>query len=176
MLEPTPPTTSGIASGRNSSGQHHLAAACARRHRASERADGADPDRREQRRRERAGRRAARRRARKPAAHELGRREERERASAFPSQIALRSHGASTSPSSAPASRSGAHAAPRPSSAVKTIATQSSPYAASSPLRRKREVEDDERRDDEEQHRRERVPRAQLEQEILPGERGDVAE
>ena len=37
-------------------------------------------------------------------------------------------------------------------------------------------MEDDERRHDEERHRRERVPRAELEPEILPGERGDVAE
>jgi hypothetical protein len=45
----------------------------------------------------------------------------------FPSQIALRSEVASTSPSSAPASLSGDHARPSPRSAVKTSATQSSP-------------------------------------------------
>ena len=39
-----------------------------------------------------------------------------------------------------------------------------------------REVEDDERRDDEERHRRERVAGAQLEPEVLAGERRDVAE
>ena len=48
-------------------------------------------------------------------------------ASDLPSQIALRSHGASTRPSSAPPSRSGAHARARPSSAVKMIAIQSRP-------------------------------------------------
>ena len=38
------------------------------------------------------------------------------------------------------------------------------------------EVEDDECRDDEEEHRWNRVPRAKLEEEILPGQREDVAE
>ena len=52
--------------------------------------------------------------------------------SALPSQIALRSLGASTSPSITPCSRSAANARDRPSSAVKTIATQSRPVAASS--------------------------------------------
>ena len=51
---------------------------------------------------------------------------------AFASQIALRSTGASTSPSSRPCSRSATNARPRPSSAVKRIATQSSPSSASS--------------------------------------------
>src|SRR4051812_8690353 len=46
-------------------------------------------------------------------------------------QIALRSTGASTSPSSRPCSRSATNARPRPSSAVKRIATQSSPSSAS---------------------------------------------
>src|SRR5919109_1145148 len=41
---------------------------------------------------------------------------------------------------------------------------------------RQREVEDDERRDDEEQHRRQRVPRAQLEPQILARERPHVAQ
>ena len=40
--------------------------------------------------------------------------------------------------------------------------------------RRKREVEDDEDRDDEEQHRRQRVARAQLEQQVLARERAHV--
>ena len=72
-------------------------------------------------------------------------------------------------------SRSGTNARPRPSSAVKTIATQSSPLAARSDERAgKREVEDDEDRDDEEQHRRQRVARAQLEQQILARERAHV--
>src|SRR5579864_340536 len=43
-------------------------------------------------------------------------------------------------------------------------------------MRRKREVEDDERRNDEEQHRRQRVPCAQLEQEVLARERAHVSE
>ena len=42
--------------------------------------------------------------------------------------------------------------------------------------RRQREVEDDERRDDEEEHRRQRVPRPQLEQQVLARERADVAD
>ena len=37
-----------------------------------------------------------------------------------------------------------------------------------------REVEDDERREDEQQHRRQRLARAQLEQQVLARERGDV--
>ena len=41
---------------------------------------------------------------------------------------------------------------------------------------REREVEDDERRDDEEQHRGQRVPRPQLEPEVLARERADVGE
>jgi hypothetical protein len=53
---------------------------------------------------------------------------------AFPSQIALRSDGASTSASSTPCSRSATNARVNPSSAVNTIATQSSPSPASRPL------------------------------------------
>ena len=49
----------------------------------------------------------------------------------FASQIVLRSTGASTSASSRPCSRSATNARPRPSSAVKMIATQSRPNAAS---------------------------------------------
>ena len=52
--------------------------------------------------------------------------------SALPSQIALRSLGASTSPSITPCSRSAANARERPRSAVKRSATQSRPVAASS--------------------------------------------
>src|SRR5204863_453437 len=48
----------------------------------------------------------------------------------LPTQIALRSDGASTSPSSTPCSRSATKARPRPSSAVNRIATQSSPSDA----------------------------------------------
>src|SRR5207247_1218410 len=48
----------------------------------------------------------------------------------LPSQIALRSHGASTRPSSNPCSRSAENARVRPRSAVKTIAIQSSPVSA----------------------------------------------
>src|SRR6266550_1208552 len=48
----------------------------------------------------------------------------------FASQIALRSHGARTSASRRPCSRSATNARPSPSSAVKTIATQSSPSSA----------------------------------------------
>ena len=60
---------------------------------------------------------------------------------------------------------------------MKTIATQSSPYAASSPASLgEREVEDDERREDEQEHRRQRVPAAQLDTQILPRERGHVGE
>ena len=55
-------------------------------------------------------------------------------ASDFPSQIALRSEGASTSPSSTPCSRSATNARESPSSAVKTIATHRSPRPASSPV------------------------------------------
>ena len=105
------------------------------------------------------------------------RRGRRRRAADLPSQIALRSDGASTSPSSAPPSRSGAQARASPSSAVKTSATQSSPCAAHLVRAgRQREVEDDERREDEEHHRRQRVARAQLEPQILARERGDVGE
>src|SRR4051794_3107111 len=43
-------------------------------------------------------------------------------------------------------------------------------------IRGKREVEDDEGRDDEEEHGRQRVSRAQLEQDVLPRQRGDVCE
>src|SRR5262249_24424281 len=46
---------------------------------------------------------------------------------------------------------------------------------ARGPLRQ-REVEDDEDGDDEEEHRGQRLPRAQLEQEILARERADVRE
>ena len=50
----------------------------------------------------------------------------------FATQIALRSDGASTRPSNTRCSRSGTNARPSPSSAVKTIATQSRPFAARS--------------------------------------------
>ena len=50
----------------------------------------------------------------------------------LPSQIALRSQGARTRPSRSPCSRSAANARVRPSSAVKTIAIQSSPVSARS--------------------------------------------
>src|SRR5205807_4279078 len=50
----------------------------------------------------------------------------------FASQMALRSEGASTRPSNTRCSRSGTNARPSPSSAVKTIATQSRPFAARS--------------------------------------------
>ena len=76
-----------------------------------------------------------------------------------------------------PCSRSAAKARERPRSAVKTIATQSNPLAASSDESAGQdEVEDDERREDEEEHRRQRVARAQLEQEVLARERSDVGE
>ena len=52
-------------------------------------------------------------------------------ASVLPSQIALRSHGASTSASNIPCSRSATNARVSPSSAVKISAAQSSPSAAS---------------------------------------------
>ena len=74
-------------------------------------------------------------------------------------------------------SRSATNARSRPSSAVKTIATQSSPLAASvarSAGSAKWKI--DERREDEEQHRGQRVARPQLEQQVLARERGDVGE
>jgi len=55
---------------------------------------------------------------------------------ALPSHSALRSHGASTSASKRPCSRSATNARVRPSSAVKINATHSSPSAATCPVPR----------------------------------------
>ena len=93
---------------------------------------------------------------------------------ALPSQIALRSHGAMTSASKRPCSRSGTNARVSPSSAVKMIAVQSSPsptWWAWFAFAGTREVEDRQGRDHEQQHRRDGLLRPQLDQEVLARER-----
>ena len=93
----------------------------------------------------------------------------------FAAQIALRSTGASTSPSSRPCSRSAAKARVRPRSAVKIERDpEEADLGAVGGIGRQREVEDDQRGDDEEEHRRQRVARPQLEQHVLARERRDV--
>ena len=77
------------------------------------------------------GRRSRRRTPRRRAARRpRPRRETRSTAIDLPSQIALRSHGARTSASNIPCSRSATNARVRPSSAVKMSAAQSRPSAA----------------------------------------------
>ena len=97
-------------------------------HRAGERADGADADVGEGDRRERAAVDAVEEEAeggdRDRAPRSRGTRAPR---ALFAAQIALRSDGARTSASKTPCSRSGTNARVSPSSAVKTIAVQSSP-------------------------------------------------
>src|SRR6188508_840134 len=133
MLEPTPPTTSGIASGRKSSGNStsrpRAAAAIAETSEptaqspmdASATPASAGPSS------------GAKNNAKAGSATSSAAPRNASAESVLPSQIVLRSETASTSPSSAPASVSGAQARPRPRSDVKTSATQSKPYAASSP-------------------------------------------
>ena len=106
---------------------------------------------------------------------DLGRPRKASVASALPSQIALRSDGARTRPSSARPRARAPRPAPSPSSAVKTSATHSRPYAASSPGRPAAKWKTTSVDEHEEQHRGQGVPRAQLEPQVLPGERGHSA-
>ena len=94
----------------------------------------------------------------------------------LPSQIALRSHGASTRPSRTPLLALGREGARQPEERRED--DRDPEQAGLGALRRaarEREVEDRQRRDDEEQHRRQRVARAQLEQQVLARERRDVS-
>ena len=98
-------------------------------------------------------------------------------ASDLPSQIALRSQGASSNPSISRCSRSATKARTSASIAVKRITIHKQACAHGlRVLRRHGEVEDDEARDDEEHHRGQRLAAAQLEQHVLPRERGRVVE
>ena len=130
-LAPTPPITIGSASGRKSSGS-----SSSRARPAAAIAESRTPTAQ-----------MPRSASSTPAivAHETGLKKSAKAGSAtssattrkarvaipFASQIVLRSTGASTSASSRPCSRSATNARPRPSSAVKMIATQSRPNAAS---------------------------------------------
>ena len=119
-------------------------------------------------------RRCRRRRARTPAARPVRRRRGTPSIeTVFASQIALRSHGASSSPSSSRCSRSATNARVRPRSAVKTIATQSSPFAARSELpgRAARSGRRRARRRRRAASRGRRCARAELEPEVLARER-----
>ena len=94
---------------------------------------------------------------------------------ALPTNIAVRSTGASRKPSKPPSSRSVANSRFIPSTAANSSVTHSTPAARSPSTSRwfEREVEEHEGAEREQRHRRHRLARAQLEQQVLAHERGD---
>ena len=176
-LEPTP-TTSGIASGRKSSGRISLRVRLAAAIAASRVLTAQMPTLASSTPRIPRPGGGEKKSANAGSATSSIRPRKTNTAADFPSQIALRSDGASTSPSSAPPSRSGAQARASPSSARKTSATQRRPCAKqrspSAPVgSAKWKTTSVERT---KSSIAERVPRLQLEPQVLGGERGDVGE
>ena len=98
---------------------------------------------------------------------------------AFASQIALRSQGASTSAVEDSLLALGNERSREAEKRGEDDRYPQEPFRGELGLRgilRKREVEDDERGDDEQQHGRHRVPRTELEEQILASEDRDVLE
>src|SRR5215208_1542780 len=158
-------------------GQEQLPCACRGRHRGDERADGAEADVREQNAGDRRGVEAGEEDPEGRECDRLGEDEERKRRDrlADPDRAAVGRREHETVQDALFALGDPGAREPEQGGEDDRDPEQAEPREVAG-LGRQREVEDDEGGDDEQQHRRQRVARPQLEQQILPSERRHVVE